>query len=118
MMTVLRNRRLAVPINTGTIFTPARMAIIPAPLLGVTCPGFFTRVPSGKISRFQSSRRLEMAVFTAPISLLPRSTGNTPIFRRNQRTSGMENSCFFAMIRRLKLWGMASTSRMGSHALE
>ena len=59
-----------------------------------------------------------MAVFTAPISLLPRSTGNTPIFRRNQRTSGMENSCFFAMIRRLKLWGMASTSRMGSHALE
>ena len=117
-MTVLRNSRFFVPMNTGTIFTPERMAIIPAPLLGVTCPGCFTRVPSGKISRFQPSRRLVMAVFTALMSLLPRSTGNTPMFRRNHPTTGIENSCFFAIMRTLKFWGMASTSRMGSQALE
>ena len=31
---------------------------------------------------------------------------------------GMENSCFFAMIRTLNRWGMDSTNMMGSHALE
>ena len=59
-----------------------------------------------------------MAVFTAPMSLLPRSTGNTPMARRKPPTMGMENSCFLAMIRTLNLCGMDSTNRIGSQALE
>ena len=118
MMGVLRNMRFFVPIYTGASFTPARMAIMPAPDLTSACPGVFTRVPSGNRNRFHPSRRLCMAVFTAPMSLLPRSTGNTPIARRNPPTMGMENNCFLAMIRTLNRWGMDSTNRMGSQALE
>ena len=59
-----------------------------------------------------------MAVLTAPMSLLPRSTGNTPMARRKPPTMGMENSCFLAMMRTLNRWGMDSTNMMGSQALE
>ena len=118
MMGVRRNSRFFVPMNTGTSFTPARMAIMPAPDLTSAWPGFFTRVPSGNRNRFQPSRRLCMAVLTAPMSLCPRSTGNTPMARRNPPSTGMENSCFLAMIRTLNAWGMDSTNSTGSHRLE
>ena len=69
MMGVRRNSRFFVPMNTGTSLTPARMAIMPAPDLTSAWPGFFTRVPSGNRNRFHPSRRLCMAVLTAPMSL-------------------------------------------------
>ena len=58
MIGVLRNSRFFMPMNTGANFTPARMAIMPAPALASTCPGCFTRVPSGNRNRFHPSRRL------------------------------------------------------------
>ena len=94
------NGRFLVSMNTGTMSTPERMAIMAAPPLTSACPGFFTRVPSGKISRFQPCFRLWMAVFTAWMSELPRSTANTPMALRMLPRMGIRSSCFLAMIRR------------------
>ena len=87
------------PMNTGSICTPERMAIMAAPPLTATVPGSRTRVPSGKSSRFHPSFRLRMAVFTAPMSELPRSTGKTPIPRRMAPSTGIFSSCCLAMMR-------------------